>query len=915
MFGNKKGIYYTLDALLSGFLLIGVVLIVLNADFGSNTLDQEVFIARDIISALDQLKVHEFSDLTFISDEINNGNITDVDKSLLELIGYYWATNQSEKSEVVFNILADNVLKDQLGARLVIGDDVLYSRETGSQDNVFVASRMLSGIDEAVPLEGASSSAYLKRIRNKKSSSYAYLGGFVGQGNVTFTGEPVPLDINESKIEDVYLEGDFASDFNFFINGTFCDALTVNKEPLNVDSYYLDDCKSLIGPGVNEFKIEFLEDFSEAYVAGGLLRIDYRTDELQQIKNFSRQTYNFPEIIGLANLYDSFYIPGILEEINVHLIYETNESAYITIGERIIGLNNASGHLFSGVEGSTENIGGMLRFNVSLSDSFFRNNVNLDYDLVSNNTVPLRFASYEVVKEVVQSGDADVILISDHSQSMMRALEDWSMGDSSRMKKCEEALAHSDTRRSHLAACLSYDFADTILNYTGNRLWPVYMHDDEIKYYHNPEDLEAIKGFMGSFPQGEGHSCISCAVNQAYEILNEYTNESRKTFVVLMTDGVPTDCSQGDCSSTSVDYGSRQCPGICNQAGNCPPSTREDQCNQCIDNPEAVNNLLFSVERLVQEFNSTIFTIGFGPVEECDFAGDVLNQVAIIGNGTYQHSSNVEDIQLIYENISFEILSRIEQKEQIVDVREGEVNSNLLKGSHIDFVFQPLISEPSPGKISVTFEEPLQSCDNTFDIPLGLEIIDAKVTSYSASNWSDLVISNDITVFNLSDYYVPYPRLGDPFEIQVPVTTLNEGENNIVLGTGSSPENRSGCSADNKFIYTALVPSVTARTDVKPENIGCSWEVEFEYGDNQTINVPQDYEGDNTCSYTSSEISFNINDTYDVAMFDLLSRLDTNSNGRVLININELDLEVTTTILQNIPYLWGPVILRLEVWT
>ena len=916
MFGDKKGLYYTMDAVLAGFLLMSVVLIITSSSFQNPTGEQSETLSKDLMTGLDEVKLTNLNS-DFIDEEANNGNISDLNQSIVDLIGYYWATNQSDKAEKAFTLLSEDVLGYRYGARVTVNEEeIFFKNGTGPGDNIYTATRMISGVDEEVPLEGASASAYLKRIRNKKSSAYAYLGGFVGQGNISFTGEKLPGDINESQVEELYLEGDFASDFKFYINEEQCvkdeSVFSVTGENLTIDSWSLEECKDLLEPEINKFGIEFQGDIEDSYASGGLVRVDYRTDELQEETAFGEDTYDFPSIHGISNLFDSFYIPGTLEEMNIHLNYETNDSAYISVGERIIDINDEDGELEEGVEGEVyEN--DIREYNVTLSNEFLINEENLDYGRLSDNTVPLRFASYDTTEEVIESGDADVVIISDYSRSMMRAIDNWGMGN--RRSECEDALDDSETRRTDLATCLNKEFADNILNFTGNRLWPVYMHDDEIEYYDNPEDLEAIKGYMDGFSNGQGRSCVACAVNQAYDLLDEYSNESREQFIVVMTDGVPTHCADGSCSSNSAEYGTQQCQGICNQAGNCPSNQREDQCQECIDNPGAADNLYHSSERVVEDLNADIFTIGFGPFEnECSFAGEVLGEVADIGNGTYQHSQDNVELQEIYENVSQEILTRIEQENQTVSVQEGEVKSNLLEYSHIEFQYQPLSEEPSPGKISVTMEESLPLCNNTVEIPGGLDIIDAKVASYSGPHWSDLVVVNEETAFNMSDYLVPYYRLGDPFEIQVPVDMLEEGENQIFVETGDSPENRTGCSEDDRFIYTALIPSATTRTDVKEETKGCQWTVDFEDGDQQDINVPTDYDGSNTCTYQPDNINFNENDTYDVAMYDLLSQLDTNNNGNVLININELDLEVTTTVLEEIPYLWGPALLRLEVW-
>jgi hypothetical protein len=173
---------------------------------------------------------------------------------------------------------------------------------------------------------------------------------------------------------------------------------------------------------------------------------------------------------------------------------------------------------------------------------------------------------------------------------------------------------------------------------------------------------------------------------------------------------------------------------------------------------------------------------------------------------------------------------------------------------------------------------------------------------------------NGVTVFNLSNYYVPYYRLGDPFIIQVPVDSLNYGNNTIFTETGDSPTNRTNCTGNNYMIYTALVPAVTSRTDVREKQEGCSWYVAYEDGTFDTLVVPQTYVGAKQCSYVPGNISYDADDTYDVATHNLLEQLDLNNDGEVFVNVNKLDLEITTTIISNIPYMWGPALMQIEVW-
>jgi hypothetical protein len=918
---NKKAIYYTLDALLAGIILIGAIVLLIKNPFYDQKMDDSSFLSQDLLSALSTLKVSEIEN-DFFQQQISSGNISE-DVSVIEQLGNYWALNLSDNAtalaESALAFLNINNKKISLKIRssnIGSSSEIIHSSGTPRMDSVSLSRRMIAGIEKGEPLSGASASAYLKRIRNKKTSNYYYFGGFIGQGNTSFFTQNFPLNIDADKIEEIYLEGEFIGDFRFYINGDLCmngggEIFSVSS---SLNSWSLIDCASAINNGTNYFNINYTEVHDDA-VAGGFLRVDYRTDELQQSLPYGENTYYFAGVDGVANIYDSFYIPGTLEEMNVYLHFKTDQIAFLSIGERILTMNSnvttldyrndilLSGDVAFSKSGS--------EFEVSIDNDFFLSN-GFDYGQLSSNTIPLRFAAYNPELVTMVSGNADVVLITDLSGSMKSATDSWGQGNSA--PNCDNFMNNPNTRRTRAAVCLDKEFVNHVMNYTGNRIWPAFIFDDEVYSYDNPGDKDAILSVIQNHynNQGKGKTCLSCAVNEAYNILEQKSDSSRHKFVVLMTDGIPTHCADGSCVSNSTVYGALQCQGLCDTSGAC--GNINNQCNECMSNTGAIDNLYHSISRIRDDLNVTVFTIGFGPLDDCLLSLEVLNQSAVLGNGTFQHSSDVSELQLIYQNISQEILLRVQQENQTVIIEGANASSSIFGDSYINFKYSPLVPEPSPGKISVSFEVPLDDpfCNNSVSIYPGVEVVNAVITSYSGPHWTDEVIVNNITVFNLSDFPAPYYRLGDPFLVHVPVQALGL-ENEIIVGTGDNDGNRTGCSINNKFIYTGLVPAVTNRTTVRSEMTGCSWNVSFEDGDFQEIKVPSSYDGSNFCSYTPDLINYNEKDTYDAAMFQLLSELDITNNGKVLININELDLEISTTIISNIPYLWGPSIFEVEV--
>ena len=78
--------------------------------------------------------------------------------------------------------------------------------------------------------------------------------------------------------------------------------------------------------------------------------------------------------------------------------------------------------------------------------------------------------------------------------------------------------------------------------------------------------------------------------------------------------------------------------------------------------------------------------------------------------------------------------------------------------------------------------------------------------------------------------------------------------------------------------------------------------------------MPPAYSGTKECYYTNSSISYDANDTYDDAMFNLLDNLDFDDDGRIYVNIKESNLVVGAISVGKVPYPWGPAIAEVKVW-
>ena len=891
----KRGVLFTIDALLATLILIGgLVLILRISDHHSDT-TQLSTASQDLVVGLEAVRISEMHN-SWVAARIADGTITDPNMTAIEQIGYLWAIGDNANAQQLANILLDDAYPTY-GLRLSFENTVLYERNsTKAQNDIIVSSRMVSGVAQGKAVTGSSAVAYLRRIKDKRTSSFTTFGGFVGQGNVTVQFLDLPSDAN---ISSILLELSAGAPFTVAFNSISCGGTytptTFNGTP---SSWDLSLCNQSLTPGaVNEIDIKFSAPLNQSYITGGHLHVKYKTSTLGTAFNTTFTQYRFPGISGIINLYDAFYVPGTLKNMSIYLHYNATNSSYLDIGEK---------RVWEAVSNGTERV-------VILNDTYLRDPFSgkLDYDFLSNKTVPLRMAGFSPNETVVTSGDADVVIITDFTGSMKKAVVDWDQGNLG--SDCTSAYSDNDVRRTLLAQCVDKEMVDVVMNYTGNRVWPVFMHDNQIKWYNNPTDKNAIKGYIDSYGNGKDKTCLACAINQAYYILSNFSNSSRSKFIIIMTDGCPTHCASGSCSSNSTSYGVQQCEGMCDTSGACDAADIPGQCTQCTNNPGGRNNAYIAANRSFRDLNATIYTVGFGPVDDCAYGNVTLHQIALIGNGTYQHSKDSSDLRAIYANISQEILSRSNFVSQTVSLQGGQAHSQLYEDSYINITYE-LASQylPKQNTISLTLQTP-QACNPVLTLYPEQQIIEAKAISYSGIHWSDYLAVNGIEAFNLSTFLVPYTELGDPTVIQPPISLLSQGNNTFRIETGDSPWNRTGCFVNNSVIYTVIVNLSTERSVVVPNMTGCTWAVQFEDNTFDNITIPATYAGSKRCSYVAGNITYDDQDAYQVGAYAIFNRLDFRKEGKIFVNLRDEDLEVIVTTISRVPYMWGPSTMRLEV--
>ncbi|MFH1915726.1 MAG: vWA domain-containing protein [Nanoarchaeota archaeon] len=883
----KKGFYFTLDATFAAILLITGLLLLSKFYVHENPSAQADTITQDLLNTLNDISLDNVH-TAFIEEEIANGNITSLNASVLLKIGEYWATNQTEKAENLSQLLVENLIPPQYGASITIGSDIIYTKErnvtTGTPRDIITSKRMISGIAKGSPLKGSSSAAYLKKIRNKRTASYIYFGGFEGQGNLTKYLEDLPSDVGPEDIKEIILVLDVPSAFDFYINGIYCGTFTPTTPAMVPDLFNATGCNASIIPGRNTFSFNFSTELNLSYIAGGFLKMTYITDEFQHNETYGQFKYYFPGIDGLINIYSSIYVPGTINSYKANLTYFNNYTTFLTIGNETIF--NETGQ--------------------NTTQTVYRERSGLDWP---TSTIPLRLGILNINREINQStGEpADIIFVSDVSGSMdacvlWRQPQWWCEYECRQTRyspyqdfacsipddddcdnqhrpcggigwnKCRNFDIICEARKIDLMKIAENNSVDIFLNVTGTRVGLVSYSTSTVNTLGLTTDKGTLHSRINSYTPN-GYTCISCGILSARQM---YPHES-KEFMIVISDGDAnrnTTGGSGRAMAEAIEMGQAACAeGI------------------------------------------TVYTIGFG--EDISQQGTDTLIATACNSSLYYNATNVTELYDIVKNITEQIIILSNYTQQTLEVKGNFTRTNLSPDSFVEINYTPYADALNPNEITVQFSsDQFADCNPSIPIHDGIRILDAKIASYSGSHWTDGVIANSQEVFNLSFFSTDYYTVGDPFIVEIPTTALVLGAyNNLSLRTGDSMGNSTNCSLNNSFIYLASVNSSTTRTDVLEFANGCNWTIEFEDGTFlYNASIPLDYTGDKLCNYTNASIAYNATDAYDLSVYNILHDLDFDEDGRVIVNLNAEDLEIVVTLVSSVPYLWGPSFIEVTVW-
>ncbi len=476
------------------------------------------YIGKDMFNVMKELKLEGIREYPSVQYYLSQGILTesDMDKSLLDIIGSFWAAGNISYAENISSDIFGGILNNtRYNVEIIISNgssSTIYKRNISSERYVARLRTIVSGYDVGLPVEGFITRTFISRT-NKIGSSYVYFGGYVGEGNLT-----VIMDLPDyDNIIGMEMEFDVGYDFDLYINNNYSGSYvkytneTLRTNFFNVSSAYFGNLQE----GNNIIQINSTQGYE--YIGGGYIKVIYNSsslvteDVLEYGENASKK-YWFPGISGLINLYSSVYVPGILNSITAYLHYYSNFTTYLTIGnvtvfeqfkegENIIYIDNASMY---------ENLTGG----------------GLDYVFLSKKTIPIRLGVKNISYVLGEAGNADVILITDRTGSMDVCDVDIDCGESG---ICDSWSPCHDSR-SNVARKSDGVFINTILGAEGDNNVGLIGYGERdaptCSFHEISNDNQSLQQRVSDYDYGGsweecGWTCISCGIVGAVEMLQE----------------------------------------------------------------------------------------------------------------------------------------------------------------------------------------------------------------------------------------------------------------------------------------------------------------------------------------------------------------------------------------------------------
>ena len=915
---TKKAQFVEVDFFLALLILtLGIILI--TAPFINTKEDiQADRLSYDAVSIITTMKLSDFDDTTKnnFMDTADNLEIVLKDEDTIAavitkiLVRLEQADNPEPYYTFAQNVI-EETLKDVIPDRykyevMALSGENTYNiktiREEEKTDIAAQSRTLLTGLEVGRPISGFTASASLNEVKNT-DSVYEFIGGFIGQGNITFN-----ISVPSNEIIGASIEGLFQEDFEIRMNdedcGSYSEGFIQQELPLS--------CIQHINEGPNKVEILFnTQTLTDQYISGGFIKIDYNiTQNLQPQLTALHSTItkrkNIPSINGIINIYDSIYVPGELR--NVKLVL--NHDIEIIIDQGVKGDENDAELFF--IFGNET----IYKSNESGPVKYENNSVTLNYDY-EDQTIPYRLGFPELTTTIERDIPLDVVYIADLSGSMFSGQSPNIPIDDEFRAMCGWQPSKTTATRIELSACLTTYFIEELLGGDGDVRMGIVGYGTNalaIDIVNLTTDVNTLTTFSNNMVNtNRGWTCTSCGIAAATNLLMQ-DELNRTKIMIVMTDGMANKYYGGGTQGHSNGALPPNPPVIRNYNTVLGGSTTD------VSGSESDSLYYADFVKDNEYTNMTVYSFSFAaPSGARPFLRSLSSNNhpnAIDPDGEYFFEAEDEAGSfLIAFNSILEGITAAAFVSQVIDVEVDAFDTfeSSIYDSYIEYQYTPSFMRPA-GRIRITNEEGFsnEDCDQIFNLNLHpqAQIGEGFLTSYTGNIWTTRAEINEMDIFNYDIFNELLGRLGDPFVLGIPNTVLRKNNNNneVSLTLSDGTIIIQDCNENNKLIYDVYYPSSFSTTTVQEKSTGCIWEYTYQ-GNPHEVSIPSNYEGTERCFLPDT---YGLDDTMHLLGYQIINGLT--HDDELVIDLANSDFRVNIAALEDIPYMWGPSIIGVTVW-
>ncbi|MFC1723819.1 hypothetical protein ACFL0V_06790, partial [Nanoarchaeota archaeon] len=295
--------------------------------------------SQDFINILGELEIRELNN-TFVNELIANGTVTNLNNTIIEQIGEFWAEDNIVMANQFTQNVTEGVLSSRYGYSIIIGNDTVYTRTNPVENSLVTSKKIISGIQKAKPIKGFVAKARAVSIDKQSVMRVAFSpegSGWDGRDSdkgfvyITKYFDLTGLEINNVSFHlSMHLE-DGGSDYTVVnLNGGVC---TINKDSLNFGGeeglFEILDVSSCLVNGMNHVHLALWNDGYNAHLHPGMqIEIHYNQSEnISYLTSEHSERYYFDNIRSVEADGDGsgawamlpFHVPPDVENVSARL--------------------------------------------------------------------------------------------------------------------------------------------------------------------------------------------------------------------------------------------------------------------------------------------------------------------------------------------------------------------------------------------------------------------------------------------------------------------------------------------------------------------------------------------------------------------------------------------------------------------